>query len=38
MIEDSDVDEETIRELIDHSYDLIRKSLTRRQREMIGEG
>jgi len=38
MIEDSDVDEETIRELIDHSYDLIWKSLTRRQREMIGEG
>jgi len=37
-LEDSDVDEETIRELIDHSYDLVWKSLTRKQREAIQQG
>ena len=31
-VEDSDVDEETARELIDHSYELVYKSLTKKQR------
>jgi len=35
MLEDSDVDKETIEELIDHSYDLVFKSLTKRVREEI---
>lgn len=35
IIEDSDVDEETVRELIDHSYDLIYKKLTKKQRELL---
>ncbi len=36
VVEDSDVDEETVRELIDHSYELIYKSLTKKQREALG--
>ena len=32
-LEESDVDDETIEELIDHSYDLVFKSLTKRVRE-----
>ncbi len=35
IVEDSDVDEETVRELIDHSYDLIYKSLTKKQKELL---
>jgi len=35
VIEDSDVDEETVRELIDHSYDLIYKKLTKKQKELL---
>ena len=38
IIEDSDVDEETVRELIDHSYDLIYKKLTKKQRELLERG
>jgi predicted DNA-binding protein (MmcQ/YjbR family) len=36
VVEDSDVDEETVRELIDHSYELVYKSLTKKQRESLG--
>ena len=32
----SDVDEETIKELIDHSYELVYKSLTKKKREALG--
>ena len=35
-IEDSDVDEETVKELIDHSYDLVYESLSRKKREILG--
>jgi predicted DNA-binding protein (MmcQ/YjbR family) len=35
-LEESDVDNETIEELIDHSYDLVFKSLTKRVREGLG--
>ena len=35
-LEDSDVDEETAKELIDHSYDLVFKSLTKKKRELLG--
>jgi len=35
-LEESDVNEETIKELIDHSYDLVFKSLSKRIREKIG--
>ena len=35
-LEQSDVDEETIRELIDHSYELVYKSLTKKVREALG--
>ena len=35
-LEESDVDDETIEELIDHSYDLVFKSLTKRVREGVG--
>ena len=34
-IEDSDVDEETVRELIDHSYELVCKSLTKKQKAWL---
>ena len=36
VVEDSDMDEETVRELIDHSYELVYKSLTKKQREALG--
>ena len=35
-LEDSDVDEESIKELIDHSYELVYKSLTKKKREALG--
>ena len=35
-LEDSDVDMESIKELIDHSYELVYKSLTKKQREALG--
>jgi len=35
-VEDSDVDEELAKELIDHSYELVYKSLTKKQREALG--
>ena len=35
-VEDSDVDEETVRELLDHSYELIYKSLTKKKKEELG--
>jgi predicted DNA-binding protein (MmcQ/YjbR family) len=34
-VEGSDVDEETLKELIDHSYTLIYNSLTKKQREAV---
>ena len=38
IVENSDVDEETVMELIDHSYDLIYKKLTKRQRGLLERG
>jgi predicted DNA-binding protein (MmcQ/YjbR family) len=35
-VEDSDVDDETVQELIDHSYDLVYKKLTKKQRDLLG--
>jgi predicted DNA-binding protein (MmcQ/YjbR family) len=35
-VEDSDVDEETVKKLIDHSYELVYKSLTKKKRETLG--
>ncbi|MEA1880295.1 MAG: MmcQ/YjbR family DNA-binding protein [Campylobacterota bacterium] len=35
-VEKSDVDEETAKELIDHSYELVYKSLTKKKREALG--
>lgn len=35
-VEDSDVDDETVKELIDHSYELVYKSLTKKKREALG--
>jgi predicted DNA-binding protein (MmcQ/YjbR family) len=35
-LEESDVDDETIKELIDHSYELVYKSLTKKKREALG--
>ena len=34
--EASDVDDETVKELIDHSYELVYKSLTKKKRELLG--
>jgi len=34
-VEDSDVDDETVRELIDHSYELVYKSLTKKQKASL---
>lgn len=34
-VENADVDEETVMELIDHSYDLVYKSLTKKQRALL---
>jgi len=35
-VEKSDVDEETVKELIGHSYELVYKSLTKKQKEALG--
>ena len=35
-LEDSDVDDESVIELIDHSYELVYKSLTKKKREALG--
>ncbi|UPT78196.1 MmcQ/YjbR family DNA-binding protein [Sulfurovum sp. XGS-02] len=35
-VEGSDVDEETVKELIDHSYDLVYKKLTKKQKALLG--
>jgi len=36
IVEDSDVDEESVKELIDHSYELVYHKLTKKQKEMLG--
>jgi len=36
-VEDSDVDEETVKELIDHSYDLVYDKLTKKQKASLDE-
>ncbi|HHD79468.1 MAG TPA: MmcQ/YjbR family DNA-binding protein [Epsilonproteobacteria bacterium] len=36
MFEESDVDDESVKELIDHSYELVYKSLTKKKREALG--
>ena len=36
IAEGSDVDDETVKELIDHSYELVYKSLTKKKREALG--
>ena len=36
ILEKSDVDKQTVKELIDHSYELIYKSLTKKKREALG--
>jgi len=36
MLEETDVDDETIEELIDHSYELVFNSLTKKKREALG--
>jgi len=36
MLEQTDVDDETIRELIDHSYELVYKRLPKKKREALG--
>ena len=35
-VEESDVDDETVEELIDHSYELVYKSLSKKKRELLG--
>jgi predicted DNA-binding protein (MmcQ/YjbR family) len=35
-VEDSDVDDESVKELIDHSYELVYNSLTKKKREELG--
>ena len=35
---DSDVDDESVKELIDHSYELVYNKLTKKQREMLQSG
>ena len=35
-VEESDVDDETVKELVDHSYDLVLNSLTKKKREVLG--
>ena len=34
-VEDADVDDETVRELIDHSYEFVYKSLTKKQKLLL---
>ena len=36
VLEESDVDEQTIKELIDHSYELVYNSLSKKKREALG--
>jgi len=36
MLEETDVDDESVKELIDHSYELVYKSLTKKKREALG--
>ncbi len=36
MLEESDVDDESIKELIDHSYELVYNSLSKKKREALG--
>jgi len=36
MLEETDVDDESVKELIDHSYELVYKSLTKKKRETLG--
>lgn len=36
MLENTDVDDESIRELVDHSYELVYKNLTKKKRETLG--
>jgi len=36
MLEDSDVDDESIKELIDHSYALVYNALPKKKREALG--
>ena len=35
-VEGSDVDEETVKELIDHSYVLVYQKLTKKQKDLLG--
>ncbi len=35
ILTDSDVDDESVKELIDHSYELVFSKLTKKQREML---
>ncbi len=35
-VEESDVDDETVKELIDHSYNLVYNKLTKKQRDLLG--
>jgi len=35
---DSDVDDESVKELIDHSYELVFSKLTKKQKEMLQSG
>jgi len=35
-VENSDVNEESVKELIDHSYELVYSKLTKKQRELLG--
>jgi predicted DNA-binding protein (MmcQ/YjbR family) len=35
IVEDTDVDEETAKELIDHSYELVYNSLTKKQKALL---
>lgn len=35
-VEDLDVDDETVKELMDHSYELVYNSLTKKKREAWG--
>jgi len=36
-VEDSDVDDETVKELIDHSYDLVYGKLTKKQKALLDQ-
>jgi len=35
-VQDSDVDDETVKELIDHSYELVYSKLTKKHKAMLG--